>query len=166
MLHYSLTFFVDFFSGCECHPVGSLGQTCNQTTGQCPCKDGVTGLTCNMCSKGYQQSQSAIAPCISKYPAQNPQHPSYNCFHISAITSSFLLLLIHLLGFQFFPGFQIQTAFWQRFLDVGCWNFFYFPEHILYIIYFKAVYFITENGSFYQFLLKDLFLSYPFYLFF
>lgn len=49
---------------CECHPVGSLGQTCNQTTGQCPCKDGVTGLTCNMCAKGYQQSQSAIAPCI------------------------------------------------------------------------------------------------------
>ncbi|PVD38490.1 hypothetical protein C0Q70_01105 [Pomacea canaliculata] len=51
---------------CSCHPVGALGKMCNQTTGQCPCKDGVTGLTCNRCAKGYQQSKSPIAPCISK----------------------------------------------------------------------------------------------------
>ncbi|XP_028967192.1 netrin-1 [Galendromus occidentalis] len=49
---------------CECHPVGALGRTCNMTTGQCPCKDGVTGLTCNRCAKGYQQSRSPIAPCV------------------------------------------------------------------------------------------------------
>ncbi|XP_046450286.1 netrin-3-like isoform X1 [Daphnia pulex] len=49
---------------CECHPVGASGRTCNQTTGQCPCKDGVTGITCNRCAKGYQQSRSPIAPCI------------------------------------------------------------------------------------------------------
>ncbi|XP_046352056.1 netrin-1-like isoform X2 [Haliotis rufescens] len=49
---------------CDCHPVGALGKTCNQTTGQCPCKDGVIGLTCNRCAKGYQQSKSHIAPCI------------------------------------------------------------------------------------------------------
>ena len=52
-------------SECECHPVGASGRTCNQTTGQCPCKDGVTGVTCNRCAKGYQQSRSPIAPCIS-----------------------------------------------------------------------------------------------------
>ncbi|BFZ17799.1 hypothetical protein BsWGS_20837 [Bradybaena similaris] len=52
---------------CSCHPVGALGKTCNQTTGQCPCKDGVTGLTCNRCAKGYQQSKSPIAPCIKKF---------------------------------------------------------------------------------------------------
>lgn len=56
-----------FISACDCHPVGALGKTCNQTTGQCPCKDGVTGLTCNRCANGYQQSKSPIAPCISKY---------------------------------------------------------------------------------------------------
>uniref|UniRef100_UPI00358F50E7 netrin-3-like n=1 Tax=Myxine glutinosa TaxID=7769 RepID=UPI00358F50E7 len=49
---------------CDCHPVGAAGKTCNQTTGQCPCKDGVSGITCNRCSKGYQQSRSPVAPCI------------------------------------------------------------------------------------------------------
>uniref|UniRef100_A0ACB8FL33 Uncharacterized protein n=1 Tax=Sphaerodactylus townsendi TaxID=933632 RepID=A0ACB8FL33_9SAUR len=61
--HFSVT--------CDCHPVGAAGKTCNQTTGQCPCKDGVTGLTCNRCAKGYQQSRSPVAPCI-KIPAINP----------------------------------------------------------------------------------------------
>lgn len=49
---------------CDCHPVGSSGKTCNQTSGQCPCKDGVTGITCNRCAGGYQQSRSPVAPCI------------------------------------------------------------------------------------------------------
>ena len=59
-------------AACECHPVGASGRTCNQTTGQCPCKDGVTGLTCNRCAKGYQQSRSPIAPCVSKSYLANP----------------------------------------------------------------------------------------------
>ncbi|KAG5683541.1 hypothetical protein PVAND_012815 [Polypedilum vanderplanki] len=49
---------------CDCHPIGSSGRTCNHTSGQCTCKDGVTGLTCNRCARGYQQSRSHIAPCI------------------------------------------------------------------------------------------------------
>ncbi|XP_058063294.1 netrin-B-like [Anopheles bellator] len=49
---------------CDCHPIGSSGKTCNHTSGQCPCKDGVSGLTCNRCARGYQQSRSHIAPCI------------------------------------------------------------------------------------------------------
>lgn len=49
---------------CDCHPVGASGKICNQTSGQCPCKDGVTGRECNRCAKGYQQSGSPIAPCI------------------------------------------------------------------------------------------------------
>lgn len=57
---------------CDCHPVGAAGKTCNQTTGQCPCKDGVTGLTCNRCAKGYQQSRSPVAPCISECPMPCP----------------------------------------------------------------------------------------------
>ncbi|GAB6027953.1 Netrin-1 [Chamberlinius hualienensis] len=59
---------------CQCHPVGASGKTCNQTTGQCPCKDGVTGITCNQCAKGYQQSRSTVAPCIKipKYATEAP----------------------------------------------------------------------------------------------
>ncbi|XP_012252284.2 netrin-A-like isoform X1 [Athalia rosae] len=49
---------------CDCHPIGASGKTCNQSTGQCPCKDGVTGIMCNRCARGYQQSRSHIAPCI------------------------------------------------------------------------------------------------------
>ncbi|XP_032594227.1 netrin-A isoform X2 [Drosophila grimshawi] len=53
---------------CECHPIGSSDKICNNTSGQCPCKDGVTGLTCNRCARGYQQSRSHIAPCIKQSP--------------------------------------------------------------------------------------------------
>ncbi|XP_062848335.1 netrin 2 [Trichomycterus rosablanca] len=56
---------------CDCHPVGAAGKTCNQTSGQCQCKDGVTGLTCNRCAKGFQQSRSPVAPCI-KIPVIHP----------------------------------------------------------------------------------------------
>ena len=56
---------------CNCHPVGASGKICNQTSGQCPCKDGVTGRECNRCARGYQQSGSPIAPCIK---ASSPVH--------------------------------------------------------------------------------------------
>lgn len=64
--HLSWNLFSLSHPACDCHPVGAAGKTCNQTTGQCPCKDGVTGLTCNRCAKGYQQSRSPVAPCISE----------------------------------------------------------------------------------------------------
>uniref|UniRef100_A0AC35FKT8 Netrin-1 n=1 Tax=Panagrolaimus sp. PS1159 TaxID=55785 RepID=A0AC35FKT8_9BILA len=51
-------------SHCNCHPIGSLAKSCNQTSGQCVCKPGVTGLTCNRCAKGYQQSRSPQTPCL------------------------------------------------------------------------------------------------------
>ncbi|XP_006146524.1 netrin-3 [Tupaia chinensis] len=62
-------------SACDCHPVGAAGKTCNQTTGQCPCKDGVTGLTCNRCASGFQQSRSPVAPCV-KTPVAGPTEES------------------------------------------------------------------------------------------
>eukprot|EP00071_Canis_lupus_P027165 XP_022260722.1 netrin-5 [Canis lupus familiaris] len=48
---------------CQCHPIGATGGICNQTSGQCSCKLGVTGLTCNRCGPGYQQSRSPWMPC-------------------------------------------------------------------------------------------------------
>ncbi|KAK1153622.1 netrin-1-like isoform X1 [Acipenser oxyrinchus oxyrinchus] len=65
---------------CSCHPVGALEKGCNQTSGQCRCRDGVTGLTCNRCAPGYQQSRSPLRPCtrieeiITTTPAYPPQH--------------------------------------------------------------------------------------------
>ena len=77
--HHSLclSFFLCFLTACDCHPVGAAGKTCNQTTGQCPCKDGVTGITCNRCAKGYQQSRSPIAPCISTWNQSLPCLPNW-----------------------------------------------------------------------------------------
>ncbi|KAJ6653346.1 hypothetical protein lerEdw1_009246 [Lerista edwardsae] len=49
---------------CQCHPIGAVGAMCNQTTGQCQCKNGVTGVTCNRCAQGFQQSRSARTPCV------------------------------------------------------------------------------------------------------
>ncbi|CAG2110278.1 unnamed protein product [Medioppia subpectinata] len=57
-------------SVCDCHPVGSSGRNCNITSGQCQCKPGVTGISCNRCAKGYQQSRSPVQPCI-KIPQNN-----------------------------------------------------------------------------------------------
>ncbi|XP_037675134.1 netrin-5 [Choloepus didactylus] len=48
---------------CQCHPIGATGGACNQTSGQCSCKLGVTGLRCNRCGPGYQQSRSPRMPC-------------------------------------------------------------------------------------------------------
>ncbi|XP_066230019.1 netrin-5 isoform X2 [Saccopteryx leptura] len=48
---------------CQCNPFGATGDTCNQTSGQCSCKLGVTGLTCNRCGPGYQHSTSPSMLC-------------------------------------------------------------------------------------------------------
>uniref|UniRef100_A0A6I8PKI6 Netrin-5 n=1 Tax=Ornithorhynchus anatinus TaxID=9258 RepID=A0A6I8PKI6_ORNAN len=53
---------------CQCHPIGAIGGVCNQTSGQCQCKPGVTGLTCSRCAQGYQQSRSARLPCQRECP--------------------------------------------------------------------------------------------------
>ncbi|XP_041723893.1 netrin-1-like [Coregonus clupeaformis] len=49
---------------CQCHPMGAVGLWCNQTSGQCLCRDGVTGLRCNRCAPGYKQGHSPLRPCI------------------------------------------------------------------------------------------------------
>uniref|UniRef100_A0AC34QHP3 Netrin-1 n=1 Tax=Panagrolaimus sp. JU765 TaxID=591449 RepID=A0AC34QHP3_9BILA len=61
---------------CNCHPIGSIAKSCNQTSGQCVCKPGVTGLTCNRCAKGYQQSRSPLTPCLRVQPETLTSNPS------------------------------------------------------------------------------------------
>ena len=55
------------YIACNCHLVGAAGPLCNPFTGQCPCKEGVSGRKCSRCAKGYQQTRSRIEPCISTY---------------------------------------------------------------------------------------------------
>ncbi|XP_028855963.1 netrin-1 [Denticeps clupeoides] len=49
---------------CQCHPMGAVGRWCNQSTGQCLCREGVTGLRCNRCAPGYKQGRSPLRPCL------------------------------------------------------------------------------------------------------
>ncbi|XP_051580076.1 netrin-1 [Myxocyprinus asiaticus] len=49
---------------CQCHPMGAVGHWCNQSTGQCLCREGVIGQRCNRCAPGYKQGQSPHRPCI------------------------------------------------------------------------------------------------------
>ncbi|KAG8506391.1 Netrin-3, partial [Galemys pyrenaicus] len=37
---------------------------------------GATGLTCNRCAPGFQQSRSPVAPCVSECPAARPLQPA------------------------------------------------------------------------------------------
>ena len=52
---------------CDCHMIGSIDKKCNQTTGQCNCKDGVTGIRCDRCQNGYRQTQHTSIPCKSRF---------------------------------------------------------------------------------------------------
>ncbi|KAM4537458.1 netrin-1 [Odontesthes bonariensis] len=64
---------------CQCHPLGAVGRWCNQTSGQCLCREGVTGLRCNRCAPGYKQGKSPLRPCIKNQeaaptPVYQPQY--------------------------------------------------------------------------------------------
>ncbi|ESO03278.1 hypothetical protein HELRODRAFT_80450 [Helobdella robusta] len=49
---------------CNCNPIGSHSHVCNRTSGQCECKKGVEGQTCNTCASGFQQGSSPSRPCV------------------------------------------------------------------------------------------------------
>jgi len=51
-------------SGCNCNRYGSTRSDCDQMTGQCLCKQGVTGLKCDQCQNGLPVD---INGCIGKY---------------------------------------------------------------------------------------------------
>lgn len=38
---------------CDCDPSGSTAELCDQRSGQCSCRDGVTGRQCDKCYTGY-----------------------------------------------------------------------------------------------------------------
>lgn len=48
----SVLFFV-LSAACGCHPVGSVALQCVAYGGQCPCRPGVVGRTCNSCDTSF-----------------------------------------------------------------------------------------------------------------
>lgn len=41
-------------SACDCNPLGISSEQCHRATGQCTCVEGVAGLKCDECARGYQ----------------------------------------------------------------------------------------------------------------
>ena len=41
-------------AACGCNPMGSVRDDCEQMTGRCMCRPGVTGQKCAVCSNGNQ----------------------------------------------------------------------------------------------------------------
>ncbi|KAK3093068.1 hypothetical protein FSP39_010666 [Pinctada imbricata] len=50
-------------SPCECHPQGSTSQFCDPVSGQCQCKDHVTGRRCDRCADGFQNFDKGCNQC-------------------------------------------------------------------------------------------------------
>ncbi|GIY26654.1 laminin subunit alpha-2 [Caerostris darwini] len=48
---------------CSCNPKGSLSTQCDLTTGQCICKPGIVGRTCNRCADGFGNLEAGCEPC-------------------------------------------------------------------------------------------------------
>ena len=84
--------------------IGAAGKTCNQSSGQCPCKEGVTGLRCDRCKKGYQQTNSAIIPCISKcidFSEENIGNIGNRCYQNLGLWSGLSFFYIKKFHFRF-----------------------------------------------------------------
>ena len=63
---------------CDCDPIGSTNETCNEYSGQCECKPGFGGRRCDQCEENYWGD-----PQVECYPCNcNPQgSKSYQCDH-------------------------------------------------------------------------------------
>uniref|UniRef100_A0A4W4FCP1 Netrin 5 n=1 Tax=Electrophorus electricus TaxID=8005 RepID=A0A4W4FCP1_ELEEL len=64
---------------CQCHPLGAVGPSCNQSSGQCFCREGVMGQRCNRCAPGYRQGNSPLLPCIREYHLRLRMRSSQEC---------------------------------------------------------------------------------------
>lgn len=54
---------------CDCDVTGSIGTTCNLTTGQCQCVGGLGGLRCDQCTEGF--FNTGIPSSNETYPQEN-----------------------------------------------------------------------------------------------
>lgn len=47
------------FTECRCNPYGSMGRSCDKYTGQCFCRENVTGRACDRCVDGFWDLQAS-----------------------------------------------------------------------------------------------------------
>lgn len=60
MLH---TFFFFFSAACDCDWRGIETSQCNQQTGHCVCQQGVSGVRCDQCARGFSGQFPNCQPC-------------------------------------------------------------------------------------------------------
>lgn len=53
--------------GCECNRYGSTRTDCEQSTGQCQCRHGMTGLKCDKCTNGLQIGINGCDICMYSF---------------------------------------------------------------------------------------------------
>lgn len=56
-------YLVDSATACDCSPVLSTSTVCQAIGGQCSCRPGVTGRTCDRCIFGYYNNGTGCIPC-------------------------------------------------------------------------------------------------------
>lgn len=76
------------FLGCHCDRDGSVRDDCDDMTGQCTCKDGVTGTKCSVCEDG------GILTSYGCVDGMSHKLRVYSCFAIYFIFVISLCLLL------------------------------------------------------------------------
>uniref|UniRef100_A0A673H9Y7 Netrin-1-like n=1 Tax=Sinocyclocheilus rhinocerous TaxID=307959 RepID=A0A673H9Y7_9TELE len=101
---------------CQCHPMGAVGRWCNQSTGQCLCREGVTGQRCNRCAPGYKQGHSPLRPCIRNKCFSLSHTPGEECLSYCPPSQarSYCLTSLSVLCHTFVPVLKVQVKSKER----------------------------------------------------
>ena len=75
-----------FCSACHCHPQGWKSTTCDQVSGQCPCRGEVAGRHCDWCLAGYFRLPNCC-PCLCNGLAELCDPETGACLNCGGFTT-------------------------------------------------------------------------------